>query len=1102
MSGVREWLRSHGLSEYADRFAENRIDLSTLPDLTDEDLKELGVLLGDRRRMLRAIAEFAPTLQFPGALATDLLEEAERRHVTVMFADLVGSTALSTGMDPEDLREVFAAYARCAAETVRKFGGVVARYMGDGVLVYFGYPQAHEDDAERAVRAGLELITAVAELETHVPQQIRVGIATGLVVVGHLIPSGVVGETPNRAARLQAIAEPNTVVIAEDTRRFLGNLFTLKDLGVRDLKGIAGLVRVWAVLQPSAVASRFEAFHPTGMTVLVGREEETELLRRRWSRATGGEGQVVLLSGEPGIGKSRLAVAIMELLTGEPHRRLRYFCSPQHTNSALHPIVGQMERAAGLARDDTLQAKLDKLDVLLRQSSTSAEDAALLAEMLSLPNDGRYPVLELAPRQRRERTMDALIRQSEALSGSAPLLVVLEDAHWADPTSLELFGRLVNRIASHRVLLIVTFRPEFDPPWIEKSHVTAVILNRLASGEVDAMIDHIVGDNPLPANIRKDIIERTDGIPLFVEEMTKAVLEAESEPEARRTAAWVPSPAVPASLHASLMARLDRLGPAKELAQIGAAIGREFSHGLMAAVAGKPEAEVQPALDRLVAAGLLFRQGSPPHATYLFKHALVQDAAYGTLLRGPRQELHARIAAATETGMPERVEREPELLAYHYAEGGQPDTAAGYWLAAGRLAARRSANSEAVAHLKRGIAAVRGLPETVERNRLELALQLALGPALLSSRGFGDAEASTGYQRAAELARRLGDDRDRFAATWGLWITIRAKSASDHMRLRLQYLGEMVEAAERTGDAELLLQAHHSSWSTRVWNGEFASASEHVRSGLALYDPERHRHHALMYGGHDPGVCGNGQGAVALWALGWPDRAVQSARESIVLGETLDHLPSLLHSLWFATSVYFLRRQAADVLACSARLLALGSEHGLKLYEAIGGVFHGWALIQQLDAQAGLAELRAAVATYATTAHVNLDLYRAILAEAELRAGNFEEGTAVLIQGEGSTDEWWRAGYLRLRGDMLQRGPNDDRGAAERLYRQAISVAAEQQAKSLELRAATSPAMLLGEQGRRSEGYAVLAPVYGWFTEGFGTLDLKEAKALLGELHA
>jgi class 3 adenylate cyclase len=1013
-------------------------------------------------------------------------------------------------MDPEDLREVISAYQKCVAGTVQRFGGFVAKYMGDGVLVYFGYPQAHEDDAERAVRAGLELIGAVRALKSNAPLQTRVGIATGLVVVGDLIGSGeaqergIVGETPNLAARLQGIAEPNTVVIAEATRKLLGNLFELRDLGPKDLKGITGPARAWAALRASSVEGRFEALHGSGLTALVGREEELELLLRRWSRAKTGEGQVVLLSGEAGIGKSRLTAALLERLAGEPHTRLRYFCSPQHTDSAFYPIIGQMERAAGLTHDDTPPAKLDKLDLLLAPTSTSKQEAALFAEMLSLPNDGRYPALDLPPPQRRQRTLEALIALIEALTRSAPVLMIFEDAHWTDPTSLEAFGRAVDRIRTLRVLLIVTYRPEFEPPWIGRPHVTALTINRWAERDIDAMIDGVVGNKHLPASVRQDIIERSDGIPLFVEEMTKAVLEAANEGTAERVVAVIPSPsvAVPASLHASLMARLDRLGPAKELAQIGAAIGREFSHGLMAAVAGKPEAEVQPALDRLVAAGLLFRQGSPPHATYLFKHALVQDAAYGTLLRGPRQELHARIAAATETGMPERVEREPELLAYHYAEAGQPDTAAGYWLAAGRLAARRSANSEAVAHLRRGIAAVRGLPETVERNRLELALQLALGPALLSSRGFGDAEASTGYQRAAELARRLGDDRDRFAATWGLWITIRAKSASDHMRLRLQYLGEMVEAAERTGDAELLLQAHHSSWSTRIWNGEFASASEHVRSGLALYDPERHRHHALMYGGHDPGVCGNGQGAVALWALGWPDRAVQSARESIVLGETLDHLPSLLHSLWFATSVYFLRRQAADVLACSARLLAVGSEHGLKLYEAIGGVFHGWALIQQLDAQAGLAELRAAVATYATTAHVNLDLYRAILAEAELRAGNFEEGTAVLIQGERSTDEWWRAGYLRLRGDLLLRGPNDDRGAAERLYRQAISVAAGQQAKSLELRAATSLAMLLGEQGRRSEGYAVLAPVYAWFTEGFGTLDLKEAKALLGELHA
>ena len=817
------WLRRIGLAQYAEMFRANDIDGEMLGRLTNDDLKDIGVAsFGHRKKLLEAIAELAgnaPALPQPALIEPKTPDTAERRQVTVMFSDLVGSTALSARMDPEDLREVISAYQKCVAGTVQRFGGFVAKYMGDGVLVYFGYPQAHEDDAERAVRAGLELIGAVSALKSNAPLQTRVGIATGLVVVGDLIGSGeaqergIVGETPNLAARLQGIAEPNTVVIAEATRKLLGNLFELRDLGPKDLKGITGPARAWAALRASSVEGRFEALHGSGLTELVGREEELELLLRRWAKAKAGEGQVVLLSGEAGIGKSRLTAALLERLATEPHTRLRYFCSPQHTDSAFYPIIGQMERAAGLTHDDTPPAKLDKLDLLLAPTSTSKQEAALFAEMLSLPNDGRYPALDLPPPQRRQRTLEALIAQIEALTRSAPVLMIFEDAHWTDPTSLEAFGRAVDRIRTLRVLLIVTYRPEFEPPWIGRPHVTALTINRWAERDIDAMIDGVVGNKHLPASVRQDIIERSDGIPLFVEEMTKAVLEAANEGTAERVVAVIPSPsvAVPASLHASLMARLDRLGPAKELAQIGAAIGREFSHGLLAAVAGKPEAEVQPALDRLVAAGLLFRQGSPPHATYLFKHALVQDAAYGTLLRGPRQELHARIAAATETGMPERVEREPELLAYHYAEAGQPDTAAGYWLAAGRLAARRSANSEAVAHLRRGIAAVRGLPETVERNRLELALQLALGPALVSSRGFGDAEASTGYQRAAELAQRLGDDRDRFAATWGLWITIRAKSASDHMRLRLQYLGEMVEAAERTGDAELLLQAHHSS---------------------------------------------------------------------------------------------------------------------------------------------------------------------------------------------------------------------------------------------------------------------------------------------------
>ena len=659
MQQIADWLKMLGMSEYAQQFADNRIDFSVLRDLTDQDLKDLGIVLGDRRKMLRAIGEL--DVASPPAPATPTKpvsqDAAERRQVTVMFSDLVGSTALSARMDPEDLREVISAYQKCVAETVGRFGGFVAKYMGDGVLVYFGYPQAHEDDAERAVRAGLGLIAAVAGLKTRAPLQTRVGIATGLVVVGDLIGSGeaqergIVGETPNLAARLQGIAEPNTVVIAEGTRKLLGSLFELKDLGAKDLKGIAGPVRAWAALRASSAEGRFEALHASGLTELVGREEELELLSRRWARAKTGEGQVVLVSGEPGIGKSRLTAALLERLAAEPHTRLRYFCSPQHTDAAFYPIISQMERAAGMAHDDTPQAKLDKLDALLAQTATSTQDAALFAEMLSLPNDGRYPALDLTPQQCRQRTLQALTTQTEALTRQNPVLMIFEDAHWIDPTSLEALGRAVDRIRTLGVLLIVTFRPDFNGPWVGQSHVMSLTLNRLGERETAAIIARLVGNKELPADVMAEIVERTDGIPLFVEEMTKAVLEAESEGDARRTAATVPSPAlaVPASLHASLMARLDRLGSAKEVAQIGSAIGREFSHALLAAVVRKPEAELQSALDHLIAAGLLFRQGMPPHATYLFKHALVQDAAYGTLLREPRRALHARIGDTIES---------------------------------------------------------------------------------------------------------------------------------------------------------------------------------------------------------------------------------------------------------------------------------------------------------------------------------------------------------------------------------------------------------------------------------------------------------------------
>ena len=729
MQQIADWLKKLGMSAYAERFAENDIDFAVLADLTDQDLEKIGVTsLGHRRNLLRAIAELKVFDKGPAATSapsstTSTKSDAERRQVTVMFSDLVGSTALSARMDPEDLREVISAYQKCVAENVQRFGGFVAKYMGDGVLIYFGYPQAHEHDAERAVRAGLELVAAVSDLKTHVALQTRVGIATGMVVVGDLIGSGasqeqaIVGETPNLAARLQSIAEPNMVVLAEDTRRLLGNLFELEDLGAKDLKGISGPVRACAARRASSAEGRFEAMHATGLTALVGREEETELLLRRWLKAKTGEGQVVLLSGEAGIGKSRLTAALLERLASEPHTRLRYFCSPQHTDSALYPIISQMQRAAGFAHDDTAQAKYEKLDALLVQSSTPRQDAALLAEMLSLPNDGRYPTLQLAPQQRRQKTLEALTAQMETLSRSKPVLMIFEDVHWIDPTSLEALGRAVDRITALSVLLIVTYRPEFEPPWIGRPHVAAITVNRLGQREIAAMIARVTGNKSLPANIQKDIIERTDGIPLFVEEMTKAVLEAESEEAAERTVAAVPSRAlaVPATLHASLMARLDRLGPAKEVAQIGAAIGREFSHELIAAVVRRPEVELTRALDRLIEAGLLLRQGMAPHGTYLFKHALVRDAAYSTLLRGRRQELHGQIVSALQQGFPELVVSQPEVLAHHSAEAGALAEAIEYYVLAAKRATAAMNNKEAKAHLKRGTTLLEQLPPSDPR---------------------------------------------------------------------------------------------------------------------------------------------------------------------------------------------------------------------------------------------------------------------------------------------------------------------------------------------------------------------------------------------------
>jgi class 3 adenylate cyclase len=736
---VGSWLRNLGLEQYEPLFRENAIDAALLPSVTAEDLKDIGIgVVGHRRKLLDAIAGLrgeavASTTQH----ARTTIDAAERRHVTVMFSDLVGSTALSARMDPEDLREIISAYQNCVAESVRRFGGFVAKYMGDGVLVYFGYPQAHEDDPERAVRAGLELVAAVSNLKTHAthaPLETRVGIGTGLVVVGDLIGSGasqeqaIVGETPNLAARLQGIAEPNTVLIAEGTRKLLGNLFELQDLGATVLKGIPAPAHAWMVLRPSSVESRFEALHGKDLTELVAREQELELLLGQWckAKAKAGDGQVVLLNGEAGIGKSRLTAALMERITVEPHTRLRYFCSPQHTDSALHPIIEQMERAAGFARADGPSTRLDKLEAVLARTGPQVEDIVLFAEMLSIPNDGRYPALDLVPQKRRQRTLDALVAQLASLASQQPVLLIFEDVHWIDPTSLDALGRLVDQVRTLPVLLVATFRPDFSVPWTELAHVTTLTLSRMGKREAAEIIARLAGGRELAGDLVCEIVDRTDGIPLFVEEMTKAVLEAESDTGGRGTvvAAVSRAMAVPQSLHASLMARLDRLGPAKEVVQIGAAIGREFSYELIAQVALKSDVELRGSLERFVSAGLGFRRDVSSNETFVFKHALLRDAAYSTLLRGQRHQLHGRIAAVLEHDFPEVAKNQPEVLARHCAEAGLFAEAIGHYLTASRRSTSSSNNVEASRHVANGIALLEKLPADAPRAELHYRLMM------------------------------------------------------------------------------------------------------------------------------------------------------------------------------------------------------------------------------------------------------------------------------------------------------------------------------------------------------------------------------------------
>jgi class 3 adenylate cyclase/predicted ATPase len=1035
-----------------------------------------------------------------------------------MFCDLVGSTSLSERLDPEDLRKVLRAYQAACAEVIDRYDGHIAKYIGDGLMVYFGYPQAHENDAERAVHAGLEMVAQVVRLSEHLTEEkgidlaVRLGLHTGLVIAGEMGAGkvrenlAIVGETPNVAARLEALAEPNNVVISDGTRRLVEGLFVCEPLGPQRLKGITEPLEVFRVISESKAHTRFEAAAERGLPPLIGREEEIGLLLKRWNQAKDGEGQVVVLSGEAGVGKSRILRGFRDRLEGEPHNRVLYYCSPYHRNSAFYPVIDQLERVLRFVKDDDPAARLDKLDgVLTDLNLATAYLGPLFANLLSVPTDDRYPELGLGPEQVKRGTVEAVIQVVAMMARQRPVLMVVEDAHWIDPTTLELLNLLVEQIASTRVLLFVAHRPEFEPPWRAGSHVTGLALNRLSRKESGALVLKLTNGKALPETVMDQILDKTDGVPLFVEELTKTVLESgflEDLGDRFELSAPLPPFAIPASLQDSLMARLDRLAPAKEVAQLAATLGRVFGHDLLAAVSPLEAAALEDALSQLVDAGLIYRRGFGPEASYDFKHALVRDAAYQSLLKSTRQQYHQRIADVLEQHFPEIAEAEPEILAHHCTEAQNIDKAVDYWHRAGTRAIERSANLEAVAHLTRALELLEAQPENDERARRELGLRVSLGVPLTSTKGPGAPDVYESYSRARTICQRFGDASQTFLLLWGLW---RCCQATGRMREARNLGDELLSLAQQHGDPEWILEAHHVQWTNLTKLGEPAACWEQAKQGIALYEPEQHRVHVFSYTDHDPGVCCRGVGGMSLWSMGYPDQARTRELEAMELADKLEHPSSQALARIFSSYVFLLRGEFDMARDCLDAASARSTEQGFAHYLLTAKILRGWLLARGGGATEGLELIREGVESGRARGTGVTDAYfLMLLAEAYGRVGKPAMGLEVLGQALADIEEtgarMFESEMLRMRGEFLLRGNGEESLEAEVCFTNALDISRRQQARSLELRAASSLARLWRGYGRTREARDLLAPIYGWFTEGFDTADLQEAKALLDEL--
>jgi class 3 adenylate cyclase/predicted ATPase len=1118
MQQIANWLEELGMSEYAQPFAENGIDFSVLRHLTDQDLKDIGVLLGHRRKILAAIAELARAVPLPPeATPTRPLkpeDSAERRQLTIMFCDLVGSTGLSSRMDPEDLRDVISAYQAACTNVIQTYDGMVAKLMGDGILAYYGYPRAHEDDAERAVRSGLDIIRAVDKLKTPAPEplKVRIGIGTGLVVVGDLIGSGeaqergVVGVAPNLAARLQAMAKPGTIVLSAATRRLLGTRFALRELGQHKLKGFAEPVQAWCVEGVSVSESRFESVRSGRLTGFVGREQEIGLLMERWNLGQEGEGQVVLLSGEPGIGKSRILSELRAGLEEKSARSLRFHCSPYYVNSAFYPIIDNFERALQFGREDTPERRLDKLEALVvGEYDRPREDMRFIAAMLSIPHEARYGAVAMTPQKFKDETFRALVDTVEAAARKQPTVLLFEDLHWADPTTLETIDLLIHRMRHVPLLVVITHRPEFPARWSHHGHVSALSLGKLTRAQSSAMVSRLAGGKALPADVFEQILGKTDGVPLFVEELTKSILESAELKDAGDRwdyAGHAGALAIPLTLRDSLMARLDRFAPVREIAQIGAAIGREFSYKLIAAVTTHPKPELDQAFAHLVESGLAFQQGTRPDAVYTFKHALVQDAAYDSLPKRRRQEVHGKIARVIEQRFPAIEATEPELLARHYTAAKQPLKAIPLWQKAGSMALTRMALTEAIAHLNKGLDLVAALPSSAERDGKELDLRSLLGTAWFALKGLAAPEVWTSLHPALALAKSLERYDALAPIVWGLHAHV---TTTGRVAESLGWAAQILDEAETYHDGDLLIVAHADAAVSNFYFGELMKTREHAGKVLALYTEERH--------GPLVGLLNQDLKSFALtwmalstWMLGYPEQAVKINDAKETHARRLGHPFNLSWCLTYGALVFEHVGEPEELLKRVEEGERVARENSLPFVrEVLARLQYGVALIRKGEFTGGVASLRAGLAIWENGGgRLGNPHMKSVLAEGMAQLGDLDGALDLIgeiiaqIERPGWEERHYYAETLRIKGWVLSL--KGDLEGAERNYLASLDRARQQQAKSWELRTATSYARLMRDQGLAREAHDLLAPIYGWFTEGFGTKDMKEARALLDEL--